>query len=181
MIKIRLVRTGLVSGLIASAALLSSCGETSSPVAPSTGNARAMRGLLHGNDLFGISLLGCSALPYDSTSQLVGPSGGIITVGPHALSIPAGALRDTVTITAVAPSGNVNLIEFQPQGLHFSVNAQLTMSYANCGVLGSLLPRSIAHTNDALKILYLLPSVDNIFAHTVTGQLGHFSDYAVAW
>ena len=174
----RLVRAGLASGVIACAGLLASCGEQPSPLAPST---RSLNGGLHGDQLLGFSLLSCTPLPYDSTSQLVGPDGGTINVGVYSLAIPAGALNDTVTITAVAPSGSVNLVEFQPAGLHFTANAQLTMSYANCGLLGSLLPRTIAYTSDDLNILYLLPTIDNIFSHSVTGQLKHFSDYAVAW
>ncbi len=174
----RLVRAGLASGMIACAALLSSCGDQPSPLAPS---ARSIFGGLHGDQILGISLLSCSPLPYDSTSQLVGPDGGTINVGVYSLAIPPGALNDTVTITAVAPTGNVNLVQFQPAGLHFNGSAQLTMSYANCGILGSLLPRTIAYTSDNLDILYLLPTIDDVFTHSVTGQVKHFSDYAVAW
>ena len=176
----RLVRAGLASGLVACAALLASCGDQPSPLAPASGSA-ALGGLLHQGNLLGISLLSCTPLPYDSTSQVVGPDGGIINVGVYSLAIPAGALDDTVTITAVAPSGNVNLVQFQPTGLHFNGDASLTMSYANCGLLGSLLPRTIAYTSDDLNILYLLPTIDNIFSRSVTGVLKHFSDYAVAW
>ena len=180
MLMSRLVRAGLASGVIACAALLASCGDATSPVAPSAGSS-SLGGLLHRDNILGISLLSCTPLPYDSTSQLVGPDGGTINVGVSSLAIPAGALDDTVTITAVAPSGNVSLVQFQPTGLHFNGNVALTMSYANCGLMGSLLPRTIAYTSDDLNILYLLPSIDNIFSHSVTGQLRHFSDYAVAW
>ncbi len=126
-------------------------------------------------------LLTCSPLAYDSVTETVGPDGGTIDVGPHALAIPAGALAVPTTITAVVRSDTVNVVRFQPQGLQFDRPASLTMSYANCGLLGSLAPKEIAHTTDELEILSYLPSVDAPAARTVTGQLQHFSDYAIAW
>jgi hypothetical protein len=126
-------------------------------------------------------LLSCSPLPYASTTATVGPSGGIITVGPHELRIPPGALAEPVTITAEAPSGTVNLVRFQPEGLEFRSAARLTMSYANCNTLGLLIPKRIAYTTDALVILEYLLSLDNLWAQKVTGRLEHFSSYAIAW
>jgi len=61
-------------------------------------------------------LLSCSVLAADSVTQVVGPDGGTITVGPHTFVIPAGALDDTVSITAVAPSDTVRRVSFQPEG-----------------------------------------------------------------
>src|SRR6266581_4494463 len=93
----------------------------------------------------------------------------------------AAARAVPTTITAVVRSDTVNVVRFQPQGLQFDRPASLTMSYANCGLLGSLGPKEIAHTTDRLEILSYLPSVDAPAARTVTGQLQHFSDYAIAW
>jgi len=120
-------------------------------------------------------------MPTATATQTVGSAGGVIKIGPHSLAIPAGALAAPVTITATAPSDNVNRIQFQPQGLVFKRSAALTMSYANCNLLGSLLPKRIAYTSDALNILSYLLSVDNLFAKKITGQLNHFSNYAIAW
>jgi len=39
----------------------------------------------------------------------------------------------------------------------------------------------IAYTSDSLQILEFLPSVQDTTSQKVTGQLKHFSDYAVAW
>ena len=102
-------------------------------------------------------------------------------MGPHVLSIPAGALSAPVTITAISPSERVNRINFQPAGLVFQKAATLAMSYSNCSLLGKLLPKHIAYTDDSLNILSYLLSLDNLFAKRVTGQLNHFSNYAVAW
>lgn len=126
-------------------------------------------------------LVRCAPLAPDSASALIGPEGGAIAVGSHRLVIPAGALAAPVTITAIAPADTLNRVHFEPQGLTFAQPASLTMSYANCSTLAQLVPKRIAYTSDALAILELLPSVDNLLAHQVTGRLAHFSDYAIAW
>jgi hypothetical protein len=132
------------------------------------------------NTLHGI-LLQCTPMPEYTATQVIGPDGGTMVIGPHSFTVPRGALSSTVTITADAPHDNLNRIVFQPQGLTFKTPASLTMSYANCSGLGSLLPKHIAYTNDLLQILSLLTSIDNIFTHKVTGQVNHFSEYVVAW
>lgn len=55
------------------------------------------------------------------------------------------------------------------------------MSYSNCSLLGKLLPKRIAYTDDHLNILYYLLSLDNLLSKNVTGKVNHFSDYVVAW
>src|SRR2546426_4612455 len=50
-------------------------------------------------------LLACSDLPYDAVTVVIGPGGGSISVGPHTLVIPAGALERPVAIRAVIDTG----------------------------------------------------------------------------
>lgn len=128
-----------------------------------------------------VELLRCSPLAADSVTQTIGPGGGTLSVGPHRLTIPAGALAVPVSITAVAPSDTVNQVRFFPEGLTFASPALLTMSYANCGLLYGLVPKQVAYTTDDLTILALLPSIDNFWRQQVTGSLQHFSTYAIAW
>jgi hypothetical protein len=162
--------------LLAGAALVAaSCGDGAQPTGPGP------NGSLVGWLVQNTGLVSCTPLPYDSVTQVVGPAGGTIVVGPHVLSIPAGALSDAVTITAVAPSDSVRRLQFRPEGLTFATPASLQMSYASCNLLGTLLPKQIAYTDDALTILEYLLSVDNPPTQTVTGRLHHFSSYAVAW
>ena len=137
---------------------------------------------LIGGLLGATGLVKCSALPYASSTATIGPAGGTISAGPHKLVIPPGALAQVTTITMTAPSGlGVNAVKFQPEGLQFAVPAVLTMSYANCGVVGVLLPKHIAYTDDNLNILYYVLSLNNILSTGVTGKVNHFSDYVVAW
>jgi hypothetical protein len=152
-----------------------SCREA--PSAPPPINAS-----LVGSLLAPTGLLQCSDLPYDSSTVTIGPAGGLISAGPHTLYVPPGALSAPTAITMVAPTGlHVNAVQFRPAGLRFNTAASLTMSYANCNLLGLLLPKQIAYTDDNLNILSYLVSLDNILAKKVTGKVNHFSDYVVAW
>ena len=127
-------------------------------------------------------LLRCSDLPYASNTKTIGPLGGSISAGPHTLVIPPGALLASTSITMTAPTGlGVNAVKFQPEGLRFVAPAVLTMSYSNCSLLGKILPKRIAYTDNNLNILYYLLSLDNLLSKYVTGKVNHFSDYVVAW
>lgn len=163
--------------VVAAALVLGSCDRqplAPVPVAPVSPTGQRA-------DFFGFGLLRCSPLPYDSSAQVIGPDGGTLSVGPHTFTVPAGALSAPTLITAVVDSTTVNQIRFTPQGLQFLTPASLTMSYANCGVLWGLVPKRIAYTTDNLFILDLIPSIDNALTRTVTGQVSHFSQYAIAW
>src|SRR2546428_5731274 len=90
--------------LTGAAAVAVSCGDRSPlGVAPGAPKPRAdLLDTLVQTVNKAASLLTCSPLSYDSATQTIGAAGGVIQVGPHTLSIPPGALTDTVTITAVA-------------------------------------------------------------------------------
>jgi len=149
---------------------------TSVPAAPAP-DASLIGGLLGAT-----GLLKCSNLPYASSTKTIGALGGTISAGPHTLVIPPGALLSPTTITMTAPTGlGVNAVKFQPEGLRFIAPAALTMSYSNCSLLGKLLPKRIAYTDNNLNIISYLLSLDNLFSKYVTGKVNHFSDYVVAW
>ena len=174
---IRARRMILLAAIGAASLLLASCGEAPLATAP----ARTANTVSHDFLWPGAGLLRCTPLPADSVTQVIGPDGGTITVGPHSFTVPPGALDSAVAITAVAPSDAVNRVVFQPAGLHFRHPAALTMSYANCGVLADVITPRIAYVDDLLHILYFIRSAGNAQAQTVTGRVWHFSDYAVAW
>jgi hypothetical protein len=176
----------LFAVLLASALSLASCSSgEDGPAGPSSATPSALIG--SGGGLLGTNvgsgLLACDPLPYATTTQTVGAAGGTLAVGPHRLTIPAGALPAPVVITAEAPVGTANSVRLLPEGLKFAAGkpARLTLSYANCPLLGQLLPKRIAYTTDLLAILSYVLSVDDMLAKRVTGSLEHFSRYAVAW
>ena len=169
----------LLAVLLAACLVVSSCSEPpAAPVAPQpVPQADLIGGLLRP-----VGLLKCSELPYASETRTIGPAGGSISAGPHTLVIPSGALKQPTDITMSLRTGReVNAVHFEPEGLQFERSAALTMSYANCDLLGKLLPKRIAYADDALSIISYLLSFDNLWGKRVTGKLDHFSDYVVAW
>ena len=178
----RLLLIAALTVVIASCADQGPLGVTANqPTSSATRVTTGQQNDLLGGLLQSIGLLKCSPLPKQTSAATIGPWGGSITVGPHRLVVPPGALSRDVTITASLSADTINAITFQPEGLQFARPAYLTMSYANCNLLGILLPKHIAYTNDNYVILELLSSVDNLFTKRVTGQVHHFSHYAMAW
>jgi hypothetical protein len=180
-------RYSLSALLLGIGVLFASCAD-STPVSPPAPAAPvAVQGSLLGGVLstttntLNTGLLSCRPLAYASATQSIGPTGGVIRVGPHRFEVPAGALPHAVAITATIVPGTVNRVHFEPAGLEFGRSAALTMSYANCDTLGSLLPKRIAYVADDLSILYYLLSLDDLRNRTVTGEVDHFSDYVLAW
>lgn len=185
--RVRLLFAFLFTGLLL---VSGSCSPDNSPtgVTAAANNAGdsattvdGSRDGLLGGLLRPLGLLRCTPMPEARATRTIGREGGFIPVGPHSLWIPPGALDHNVTITAVSPSSTVNSVQFSPSGLDFDRSAWLTMSYANCGLLGQLLPKRIAYTNNLLDILYWILSIDNIFTKQVIGKVDHFSKYAVSW
>lgn len=127
-----------------------------------------------------LHLLSCSTQPYEVTTQTVGPTGGVILVGTHQLVIPADALESEVTIRAEQVPGHTNSVRFSPEGLRFEKPASLTLSYSNCSLLLAVL-KKVAYTDEGLRILELLPSIDLRLDQAVSASISHFSRYAVAW
>ena len=116
----------------------------------------------------------------EAESELLGPEGGTIGAGRAKLVIPRGSLTDTVTITMEVIGDTVRAVRLLPQGLVFQSPAYLTLSYSDCqSVNGS--PKRIAYTSDAWTILEYEQSRDDAKRKEVTGELNHFSNYAVAW
>jgi hypothetical protein len=124
-------------------------------------------------------LLLCSPQPYEVETETIGPEGGTIEVGTHSLVIPQGALERKLSITAEQVRGSTNSVRFSPEGLRFEKPAVLTMNYDNCVLV--LLQKKIVYTDENLKILEVLRSLDLFRSKTVTAPIDHFSRYAVAY
>ena len=128
-----------------------------------------------------LGLLKCTPLPEVQNSAVIGPQGGTLQIGQYSLHVPPGALAQPVQIHGEQLSDTVNSVRFSPEGLQFARPATLAMTYANCSLLGRVLPKRIAYTTDNLQILSYILSLDNLFSRQVTGEVNHFSRYAVAW
>jgi len=165
-----------------------SCGSSDLPTAePSTQSVVSANSNLEllnpTTGLPGTGLLACRIEPYAITKKTIGPAGGQIQVGRHVLVIPAGALSAPTLITAEAPSDPVASVRFSPEGLHFKEGspARLTLDYSNCPLGRLQILKRIAYTTEQLNILSYLLSRDNLLLQRVSGDVEHFSRYAVAW
>jgi hypothetical protein len=124
-------------------------------------------------------LLLCSTQPYAMDSEWIGPDGGYLRVGTHVLVIPRGSLSRWVKITGEQIPGKTNSVRFSPEGLQFQRPAALTMTYNNCALV--LLQKKIVYTDEQLKVLEVLRSLDLFRSKTVTAPIDHFSRYAIAY
>lgn len=181
-----------------------SCTAADSPTAPAAQTAEQQQqsylldnlfegdNLLSGDGLIGDALTGvvgevlkvtdlltCTPQPYQLVRKTIGYEGGTITVGNHTLVIPRGALRENTTITAEQMSGRTNSVRFSPEGLQFEQPAGLVMNYKNCLLV--VLPKRVVYTDENLKILEVLRSLDLFRSKTVAAPIDHFSRYAVAY
>jgi hypothetical protein len=129
--------------------------------------------------LLNSTLLTCRPQAYAVTTAVIGPKGGLIMFGNHALKIYEGALTENVTITAEQVEGTVNSVRFSPEGLKFAVPAVLSLSYKNCDNVRHW--KSIVYTDESLKILEPTLSYDFSNSSQVRGLIYHFSRYAVAY
>lgn len=124
----------------------------------------------------------CRPLKAEAVNRRIGPAGGSLVIGPHTLTVPAGALSREVMIHARIVGGkSVNVVEFKPDGLVFQTPAVLTMSYANCDRRAQTTAVTIAVVNDTLGVVDYIPSSDDPATGTVTGDVPDLTNYAVAW
>jgi hypothetical protein len=124
-------------------------------------------------------LLLCSSQPYVKVTETIGPEGGTIEVGTHTLVIPQGALTSPVTITAEQMTGRTNSVRFSPEGLRFQRPADLRLTYRNCALV--LVQKKIVYTDEQLKILEVLKTLDLFQKREAGADIDHFSRYAVAY
>ncbi len=129
-------------------------------------------------------LLECQPLPYAGDAQIIGPAGGVFRIGNHVVTIPAGAVRDSVVISAESDPALAVGVKFLPEGLQFEKPIELDLDYNHCNGLLSLLrlqPFRGAYVSDDGSILEYPASADDRAQRRVRVQIDHFSKYAVAY
>jgi hypothetical protein len=124
----------------------------------------------------------CDPKQYVATVKIVGPEGDDINFGEHTLRIPPGALSTRTVITAEAPTSVRVLAVFSPHGTRFNPDRlpTLELSYKHCRGPVDRAAR-IAYLGANGEILEWPPSQDFPELGLVRGQIGHFSNYIVAY
>jgi hypothetical protein len=137
----------------------------------------ARSGYTNGNSQ--ASLVWCQSHPMVQVSGNIGPAGGTIVVGNARLTIPPGAITQTVHFTATQPGGYNAQVTFEPSGLQFKKPAGLAFDVSGCNV-SSYTP-DIVLLNDEGVIVERIPATYSNYWHQVAAPVKHFSTYALAW
>ena len=125
-------------------------------------------------------LLYCDPLQYASDVKVIGPDGGDMSIGPHKLRIPKGALTETVVITGEMPVSLSVSVRLSPHGIRFLAPVSLTLDYDHCN-RPSILSERVAYVDELFNILEWPQSQDDAKYAKVHALIDHFSRYAVAY
>ena len=141
------------------------------------------RGLIGGNG--GPKPISCPTQDSYSSTAEVGVLGGILSAGGMTVSIPAGALLGTQTVTLSVPASNNVEIDVSVAGAEHFVFEQpivVTISYARCNATSlNLTPITAWYFNtETGELIEPMISVDNKLLRTVTFTTGHLSGYILA-
>jgi hypothetical protein len=126
------------------------------------------------------ALLVCAPAQFASAAKIIGPAGGTLQVGKSTLTIPQGALSQSVVISAEVPPLLNSVVLLQPEGLSFDKPVTLTMDYRDCPAPAGTVHR-VVYIDLTGQILQLLTSTDDYKNWLVSATTDHFSGYAVAY
>ena len=125
-------------------------------------------------------LVYCDPLQYAADVKIVGPEGADMSIGPHKLSIPPGALTRHTVITGEMPVSLSVGVKLSPHGTTFVNPPKLTLSYKHC-TRPKDVPRGVVYVDANEQVLERPTSREDKLSGLVDGWLQHFSNYAVAY
>lgn len=181
----QLIRSVLAAMLAAVAPLACAGERPSSPLAPQGASSRdalpGIRGLATPRGKSGkvFKSTVCSMQTLANGSGVFGPGGGTLVFGTSSLIIPGGALRDTVTISAIVVDTSTSRVELLPHGLVFEQPVGLLLDTSGC-VIDETAP-SVVYLSESGEILETISAVYDPRWQTIAAPLKHFSGYAIAF
>ena len=133
----------------------------------------------------GANLIECPSSQSSTTTTLVSPLGGLVSIGGTTISIPAGALALPTLITVTVPASNYMEVDISVPGLEhfeFDLPVTVTVSYARCNRADiDQSPLSAWYIDgETHELLEHMGGTDNKVARTVTFTTPHLSGYALA-
>lgn len=135
--------------------------------------------LEEGHDRYDSPFLMCQPLSYTAETKIIGPEGGAMGIGPHKLTIPAGALTQYTVITGEAPVSTQVGVKLSPHGLQFLEPAVLEINYKHCYRPEDFLYEMV-YVDEDNNILERPYSWDEKAEGEVVGLIDHFSKYVIA-
>jgi hypothetical protein len=168
---------------IAALCALSSCGDRmpTEPVGPVEG------GSLLGPSPSTPKLVTCPTDQTQTESAVIGPLGGVLSIGGTKVVFPAGALLGLTTVTLTIPASPYVEIDIETDGANYFPNAlkqpTVTIDYSRCTRTDVLYKPLTAWYIDALskELLEKMAGVDDKLTKSVTFTTSHFSGYAIAF
>jgi hypothetical protein len=133
----------------------------------------------------GGTLIQCpNAIP-SSTTALVSPLGGVVSLGGTSISVPAGAVLVPTLISVTTPASQYMEVDISVPGIEhflFELPVTVTVSYARCTRSDiDKTPLSAWYIDSETKaLLESMGGVDDKVARTVTFTTPHLSGYALA-
>lgn len=130
-------------------------------------------------------LVQCPNRVAKSVQRVIGPLGGTVTLGSHAVVVPPGAVPAPTVVTLTEPESPYVELRLRADGLaHFAflLPVQITISYARCSRTDlDREPLSAWYIHELTRqLLEPMGGADDKVARTVTFATLHFSGYAIA-
>jgi hypothetical protein len=127
----------------------------------------------------------CPSSVTQSTSALIGPLGGSLSVGGSSVVVPAGAVLLPTSITLTIPASNYMEIDVSAGGVDhyvFQTPVSMTIDYSRCTRNDiDQTPLSIWYWNpSANELLENMGGTDDKTARKVTFTTLHLSGYVIA-
>jgi hypothetical protein len=178
-------RRALVVLAGAAAVLLAGCAPADAPTGLATAPRRSVVAATDGAP--GTRLLSCattvaSAEASAPSYSLLGPLGGIIRRGGHAVRMPLGALLALQLFSVAEVPGELVAVDVHAVGLeifHFHRPITVTVDYSRCGDVQG--PLRAWHIDPATReLLEDMGGVTDTVRRTHTFQTTHLSVYAMA-
>jgi hypothetical protein len=152
-------------------------------VAPALNEARLQRALFLEDKP--PKLIICPVNETTSTSAVLTPLGGSLSLGGHRIDVPVGALQLPVLLTLTEPASSFLEISVHVAGVdyfEFALPVTLTISYERCN-RSNVDRESLQawYIDDLTKaLLQNMGGFDDKAARAVTFRTGHLSGYALA-
>jgi hypothetical protein len=125
-----------------------------------------------GNGSASAQPLACTVDAPLAGSALIGPSGGVLNVGPHKLIVPAGALTRDTWLSGTVSAGSTFRIDFEPHGLQFKKPAGLILDASLCGDVPN-----VVYLDEDGGIAEHIEAIFSNWWHTIAAPIDHFSGY----
>ena len=133
-----------------------------------------------------VRLVSCPSTTSSTTQAIIGPLGGIVSLGATTVAIPSGALSVPTLITLTIPASEYMEVDVRANDLLsfvFNKPIGVRIDYSRCNnpVL-STAKLSVWHIDTQSKaLLENMGGTNDASSRSITFSTGHLSNYAVAF